>query len=662
MELTGSTRRTASSSTAGPLDGPDAGPPSHGGTGEHDLLLSVLLDNDQLSEDDARWALDAQRRSGSSIATVLITTGLVSRLTVYRTLAANWGVPFVDCTTAELDTALLRTVDADTVTDQQWVPLGRDVDGIVQVATSIAPDPTREALISSALGEPVRLLATTDWDIAQVLSRGFRDTLLDRASLGLWRSAGDRSARAVLNRSQQIAGWLVLIVFAVVTVLFPLQTLVVFSCAIGIGFLVSVGFKFVVCLKGAQFEHVEAITPEDTAALDERTLPVYTVLVPVYKEAAILPDLLGNLAALDYPASKLDVIILLEEDDEETYAAAVRMRPPGNVRLLKVPAGAPQTKPKACNVGLFFSRGQYLVIYDAEDRPDPDQLKKAVIAFRRGTEDLVCVQAALNYFNADENALTRLFTAEYSFWFDYMLPGLDAYRLPIPLGGTSNHFKTDALRRLGGWDPFNVTEDADLGIRASVVGQTVGVLNSTTMEEANTHYGNFVRQRSRWIKGYLQTTLVHLRHPIRLVRECGLRQAIGFALLIGGTPLSFLAVPPLYLLFIVSLVLPPDTLSVLFPGWVLWISLVNLLVGTVLMVYVAMMGAFKRRRYALVWWALLNPLYWLLHSVAAYKALWQLITKPHYWEKTVHGLTSYRPEDSVAPAGAGAVQRAAGPV
>lgn len=503
------------------------------------------------------------------------------------------------------------------------------------------------------------LLATTDWDIAQVLSRGFRDALLDRSSLGLWRTAGDRSARSVLNHPQKIGGWILLIVLAVCIVLFPIGTLVTTSCAISVGFLVSVTFKFVVCLKGAQFEHVEAITAEDIAALDERTLPVYTVLVPVYKEAAILPDLLGNLAALDYPGSKLDVIILLEEDDEETWAAAVSMRPPGNVRLLKVPAGAPQTKPKACNVGLFFSRGEYLVIYDAEDRPDPDQLKKAVIAFRRGPQDLVCVQASLNYFNADENALTRLFTTEYSFWFDYMLPGLDAYKLPIPLGGTSNHFRTGALRRLGGWDPFNVTEDADLGIRASVVGQTVGVLNSTTFEEANTQYGNFVRQRSRWIKGYLQTTLVHLRHPVQLVRECGLRQAIGFALLIGGTPFSFLVVPPLYLLFVASLVVPPDTLSILFPGWVLWISLVNLLIGTVLMVYVAMMGAFKRRRYALVWWAMLNPVYWLLHSVAAYKGPWQLITRLHYWEKTVHGLTSYTADESLAGAGGAAVHRAA---
>ena len=249
------------------------------------------------------------------------------------------------------------------------------------------------------------------------------------------------------------------------------------------------------------------------------------------------------------------------------------------------------------------------------------------------------MQAALNYCNATDNWLTRMFTLEYSFWFDYMLPGLDRLRLPIPLGGTSNHFRTRGLRMLGGWDPFNVTEDADLGIRAAALGRTVGVINSTTYEEANRAPGNWVRQRSRWIKGYMQTLLVHLRRPGALLRTAGLRQTAAFALLVGGTPATFLFTPPLYVLFAVSLILPPSKLAGLFPGWVLWVSLVNLLVGNGLMIYVSMMGAFKRRRYELVLWALLNPVYWLLHSAAAYKALWQLVTKPHYWEKTVHGLS-----------------------
>jgi cellulose synthase/poly-beta-1,6-N-acetylglucosamine synthase-like glycosyltransferase len=231
-----------------------------------------------------------------------------------------------------------------------------------------------------------------------------------------------------------------------------------------------------------------------------------------------------------------------------------------------------------------------------------------------------------------------------------MLAGLDWRELPIPLGGTSNHFRVDALRRLGAWDPFNVTEDADLGIRAAARGMRVGIIDSTTFEEANRAAGNWVRQRSRWIKGYIQTLLVHLRHPVRLVRTTGWKQAAGFALLIGGTPLSFLCVPPLYALLALSVVLDPTVLAPLFPGWVLWTSLANLLVGNSLMIWVSMMGAFRRQRYRLVPWALLNPLYWVLHSIAAYKAVGQLVTKPHYWEKTEHGLS--RVAAGTAPAAA----------
>jgi cellulose synthase/poly-beta-1,6-N-acetylglucosamine synthase-like glycosyltransferase len=430
---------------------------------------------------------------------------------------------------------------------------------------------------------------------------------------------------------------LVLVVLAAVA---DLRAVVVtLSVVVGLAFLVGTGFKFWASLRGARMEHVTRTDAATLAALPDHELPRYTVLVPVYKEANIVANLIGNLGALDYPAHLLEVLILVEEDDTETRAAAEAAHPPAHFRFITVPAGAPQTKPKACNVGLEFATGEYLVIYDAEDKPEPDQLKKAVLAFRQAGEELVCVQAALNYFNADENPLTRMFTLEYSFWFDYMLPGLEYGRLAIPLGGTSNHFRVSGLRRLGGWDPYNVTEDADLGIRASAEGMRVGVIDSTTYEEANTSYPNFVRQRSRWIKGYMQTTLVHLRQPFRLVKVAGLRQTLSFLFLVGGTPATFLAVPLLYAVFLASLLLDPDQLSFLFPGWVLWLSLFNLGVGSALMIYVSMMGAFKRRRYGLVLWGLANPAYWLLHSVAAYKALWQLVTKPHYWEKTAHGLT-----------------------
>jgi cellulose synthase/poly-beta-1,6-N-acetylglucosamine synthase-like glycosyltransferase len=264
-----------------------------------------------------------------------------------------------------------------------------------------------------------------------------------------------------------------------------------------------------------------------------------------------------------------------------------------------------------------------------------------VLAFRHGPARLACVQAALNYYNWNENFLTRMFTLEYSFWFDYLLPGLDRLRMPIPLGGTSNHFRTSVLRELGGWDPFNVTEDADLGIRAAMHGYRVGIINSTTFEEANKHLGNWLRQRSRWIKGYMQTALVFSRDPVGLMRRAGLRQTAGFILLIAGTPLIFLIQPIAILLTVVWLVTRTHALTPLFPPWLLYLSLFNLLIGNALAIYVNMFAVFKRRLHVLVPFALLNPVYWMLHSIASFKALGQLFTRPYYWEKTTHGLTRH---------------------
>ncbi|MEO5898535.1 MAG: glycosyltransferase [Ilumatobacteraceae bacterium] len=614
-----------------------------------DLLVRVGL----LDTETAEQAVAQADRSGSTLESVCIASGFVRRFDLYRALAAAWDMPFVDLSSEELDGDLADRFTTQRLVTEGWFPVRRTGDGGILVATVEAVDPQLRTVLEAEFSAPVQFAVTTTWDIDIAVLRAKRRPMLDDASLGLWQRNKLLSARTVLILPQKITLILVLVITALGLVFVPRVALSTLSMAVAFGFLASIAFKFVVCLRGAQLERREPITPEDLASLRDEDLPVYTVLVPVFREANIVGDLVANLAALDYPSEKLQILLLLEEDDVETRQAAVAARPPETITFVIVPRGQPQTKPKACNVGLFLARGDLLVIYDAEDRPDPDQLKKAVVAFARGDESLACVQAALNYWNVDDNALTRMFTLEYSFWFDYMLPGLEAYRMPIPLGGTSNHFRTAALRTLGGWDPFNVTEDADLGIRASALGYTVGVVNSTTYEEANNHYGNFVRQRSRWIKGYMQTVLVHGRRPIALIREAGFKQATGFALLIGGTPLSFLCVPPLYLLFLVSMFVGPSTLSPYFPSWVLWASLVNLLVGNTLMVYVSMMGAFKRKRYGLVAWAMLNPLYWLLHSVASYKALYQLIRKPHFWEKTVHGLsTAHAVQPGItAPAG-----------
>ncbi len=337
---------------------------------------------------------------------------------------------------------------------------------------------------------------------------------------------------------RQIACYFVLVPIALILCFFRdykiAFTVLTFSLC---GFYGAVILFRLLSVIGALFTSSEnRVSPKEIEELKDEDLPLFTILVPMYKEPEVAQKIARAVTQLNYPLEKLDVKLLLEEDDGATRAkiAEVFDSLPKCVEVIicpKVPKTEPRTKPRACNWGLEKARGQYLVIYDAEDQPEPDQLKKAVVVFRRleaaGKKRVACLQAKLNYFNARQNGLTRFFTLEYTNWFDLYLPGLHAAHAPIPLGGTSNHFKTEVLQQVGGWDPFNVTEDCDLGMRLARRGYTTEVLDSTTWEEANSQVGNWIRQRSRWIKGYFQTHLVHSREsfvPMALL-------AVGFGFL-----------------------------------------------------------------------------------------------------------------------------------
>ena len=280
------------------------------------------------------------------------------------------------------------------------------------------------------------------------------------------------------------------------------------------------------------------------------------MLVPAFGEANVIADLVEHLGHLDYPRDRLEVLLLLEEVDRPTIEAAMGSGLPAFVRIVVVPDGQPRTKPKACNVGLNFAHGEFLVIYDAEDRPAPDQLRKAVAAFRAAPPEMICLQARLSYWNVDENALTRFFTLEYAHWFDLMLDGLAALHLPIPLGGTSNHFRVEPLRarrRLGSAQRDRGRRPRPARRRAGHDGRRRST--STTLEEACCRPWPWIKQRTRWIKGYMQTALVHTRHPVRFVRMAGLHGTLTLVFLVAGTPLAFLAAPVLWIACLAPLVL-----------------------------------------------------------------------------------------------------------
>lgn len=367
--------------------------------------------------------------------------------------------------------------------------------------------------------------------------------------------------------------------------------------------------------------------------------PAYTVMVPLYHEESALPGLVEHLRTLDYPPGQLQILLLIEEDDQGLRAVAESLPLPPAFTIILVPVSQPRTKPKACNYGMQYATGEYLVVFDAEDRPERDQLKKAALAFAQLPPHVVCLQARLNFYNRDRNLLTRLFTAEYSTWFDYCLPGLHLLDAPIPLGGTSNHFRLATLRTLKGWDPFNVTEDCDLGIRLYIQGFRTGLLDSTTWEEATFRIMPWIRQRSRWVKGYIQTWLVHLRQHRTLVRNMGLEGTVHFHLLFGAMAFCLLVNPFYWLLTTLWFTTRADLVSGFFPLWLMLAALVSFLGANAAFVLSAMLACLQRRYYHLIPYCLLLPFYWILMSVGAWKGALQLLHKPFFWEKTPHEAT-----------------------
>lgn len=595
------------------------------------LLAAGLIDRATLS-----WALRRQRETGERVGEILIAAGSVHRLDLQRVLAEQWGVPFVDLLRSEVDEELVRSFSAEMLLAEGWVPVA--VEGDRTIVASCEP-PTRSARdrIRSHFppGAKLNFRTTTPIDIERTVMACFREHVVRRSTGELLARRPELSAAGGFTVGQRrvftAAGMLV----AVGMVVHWQITLALLVVAANFVFLAAVAFKLLACLAGVT---MGARSMPSESERDDRRLPHYTVLVPVYREANVIGDLMQNLGALDYPAEKLEILVLLESDDEETIEAARAARPPATVRLVIVPDAAPKTKPKACNVGLLLARGDLLVIYDAEDRPEPMQLRKAVAAFERAGAETVCMQARLRYWNSRANVLTRMFSLEYGYWFGTMLPGLDRLGLPIPLGGTSNHFRVAELRRLLGWDPHNVTEDADLGLRAAVEGFRVGVIDSDTDEEACAEVRPWIRQRTRWIKGYMQTALVHARSPRRLVRQVGIVDAAGFLLLIAGTPLTFLLAPIMWAGTAAWYGFGEPQLPFLDSGLFWAISAINLIVGNGIMIGLNVLAAVRDQGWSSAPYALLNPFYWVLHSIAAWRALVQLIRNPFYWEKTPHGL------------------------
>lgn len=373
--------------------------------------------------------------------------------------------------------------------------------------------------------------------------------------------------------------------------------------------------------------------------LSDAELPAYSVIVALYREAPAVPQLLHALRNLDYPPEKLDIKLVLEPDDHETRLAVSKCGTHYPFEIVLAPVAAPRTKPKALNAALPFARGSLVAVYDAEDRPEPDQLRSAAETFMAHDQRLACVQARLTIDNTADSWLTRMFTAEYAGLFDVFLPGLALWQLPLPLGGSSNHFRAEALRQAGAWDPHNVTEDADLGMRLARLGYRTAMISSSTYEEAPSRLRPWLRQRTRWFKGWMQTWLVHMRQPLRLIGDLGFAGFAVFQLVVGGTVLASLV----HLIFAAALVWELSAGAGLLHDKAFADLIITSLHGTTLVTgyaisgVLAMIGLARRRLLRFGWALVLMPLYWLLLSLAAWRALFQLVVAPYRWEKTEHG-------------------------
>ncbi|MCR5977917.1 glycosyltransferase [Gordonia jinghuaiqii] len=449
------------------------------------------------------------------------------------------------------------------------------------------------------------------------------------------------SARQPLSTAQRL---ILIAVALAVTIGFLVSwddTLSVILSICAVYFLVSSVDKFVLVARGMSGRGMLTVTDDEARAIPDADLPVYTVLLPVYGEPEIVANLVAGVGKIDYPADKLDILLVLEMDDHDTIEAIEHADLDGITPVL-VPPSEPRTKPKACNhaMSLPSERSELVTIYDAEDIPDPLQLRRAAAIFAASPPEVASVQARLGYFNERDNLLTRWFAIEYDQWFSYMLPALSASKCVIPLGGTSNHIRTHVLREVGGWDAFNVTEDADLGIRLARYGYRTLVLDSLTEEEANADVVNWVRQRSRWYKGYLQTFLVHTRRPFAMVRELGIVPTLRIANLTAGMPIANTLNLAFWTLLLVWFAGKPDFMRDLFPGPVFYLCLFMFTVGNLATVMLGVVSARTRDKPYLLGAALIVPGYWFLQSMAAVKSVAQLIYKPSYWEKTVHGLSA----------------------
>lgn len=588
------------------------------------LLESGLITQAQLEK-----ALDLRSRQDVPLGEILVAEGWVNRRDVMNALADQNHLQFADLIASPPSLELCQIKPVRFWLEHNAIPW-KQVGPFLLVATA-KPDyfETVRAHLDKVGLTVLPVLAATD-DIDGTIAATFSPQLAADAET---RVDAKHSCRSWARRAR-IKPLAALIAVVAIFAALP---------KIGLMFFVTLAvcsliLFFALRLSGLLSSlHQRFQTPKSTPKPLPQPLPRVSIMVPLYKEEEIADALIRRLQRLTYPKALLDVILVLEASDDVTRAALAHVDLPSWIRSVEVPASSGlTTKPRAMNYALDFCRGDILGVWDAEDAPQPDQIERVVTHFANADDSVVCLQGGLDYYNPRTNWRSRCFTIEYNSWFRILLQGIARLGLVVPLGGTTFFFRRKKLLELGGWDAHNVTEDADLGVRLSRAGYRTEMVDTTTFEEANFRAWPWVKQRSRWLKGFMVTYLVHMRDPVQLWNDLGALKFLGFQAFFLGTVGQFLLAPALWVFWLTALgMLNP--MEALLPRWALFSLFALFLAAELTNLFAGVLSVWARERRFLVPWVPTMPLYFPLGVVAAYKALWELIRNPFFWDKTQHG-------------------------
>ena len=557
-----------------------------------------------------------------------------------RALESQWSARRIDLGADPPDGFLARDLGLAACLAHGLVPWRRI--GAATVVATINPDrfhALRDDL--EARFGPVMMALVAEPVFREALARLFPTDLRARSEGRLPPEASCRSWPGGTFRNGAFAVAMLLLLGALAQ---PVAALVAVSLVALAALLALTGLKAAACwaalgrrlpVSPAERDDTRVVTLHPPPGLRR---PVVSLIVPLLREERIAGRLLRRLARLKYPRALLDICLVVEEADRVTRDCLAATALPPHVRVIVVPAGSVKTKPRALNYALDHCRGSIVGVYDAEDAPDPDQIALVVARFAESPPEVACLQGRLSFYNAQDTWLTRCFTVDYAIWFSMVLPGIARLGMAVPLGGTTLFFRREVLDRLGRWDAFNVTEDADLGLRLARAGFRTELIDTTTQEEATRQLWPWVRQRSRWLKGYAMTYITHMRHPRQLWRDLGAVGFVGVQVMFLASLLQALTAPVLWSWWLVAAGLPHPLTPVL--G--LWglVGVTGLLVlSEAVNITLAGLALNRTGRRGLFPWVLTLNAYYMLTTLAALKALAELLYSPFFWDKTDHGLS-----------------------